>query len=134
MSINLTCPIWEFLTWEHLPEMLFMDTADIPPDLRLFKTYFSGFPLFRIHTLWKLFTVAWVIFGGVLKNILCCSNIYWLGSILIRLAFSRFLDLHGNLGIVKQKATRKTCFSREKKRIAPRIYQAKFCLAAFLWN
>ena len=38
-----------------------------------------------------------------------------------RLAFSRFLDLRGNLGIVKEKPTRKTCFSREKKRLAPRI-------------
>ena len=48
-----------------------------------------------------------------------------------RLVFSRFLDLRENLGIVKKK-TRKTCFSREKKRLAPRIYQEKFCLAAFL--
>ena len=53
--------------------------------------------------------------------------------VLCRLVFSRFLDLHGNLGIVKEKPTRKTCFSREKKRLAPRIYQAKFCLAEFLW-
>ena len=49
-----------------------------------------------------------------------------------RLVFSRFLDLWGNLGIVKEKPTRKTCFSREKKRLAPCIYQAKFCRAAFL--
>ena len=49
-----------------------------------------------------------------------------------RLVFSRFLDLRENLGIVKEKPTRKTCFSREKKCLAPRIYQAKFCLAAFL--
>ena len=49
-----------------------------------------------------------------------------------RLVFSRFLDLGGNLGIVKEKPTRKTCFSREKKRIASPIYQAKFCMAAFL--
>ena len=33
-----------------------------------------------------------------------------------RLVFSRFLDLRGNLGIVKEKPTRRTCFSREKKR------------------
>ena len=32
----------------------------------------------------------------------------------IRLVFSRFLDLHRNLEIVKEKATRKTCFFREK--------------------
>ena len=49
-----------------------------------------------------------------------------------RLVFSRFFDIRGNLGNVKEKTTRKTCFSREKKRLAPRIYQAKFCLAAFL--
>ena len=49
-----------------------------------------------------------------------------------RLVFSRFFDIRGNLGNVKEKPTRKTCFSREKKRLAPRIYQAKFCLAAFL--
>ena len=39
------------------------------------------------------------------------------------LVFSRFLDLRGNLGIVKEKPTRKTCFSREKKRLAPRTKQ-----------
>ena len=33
----------------------------------------------------------------------------------LRLVFSRFLDLRGNLEIVKEKPTRKTCFSREKK-------------------
>ena len=49
-----------------------------------------------------------------------------------RLVFSRFIYIRGNLGNVKEKTTRKTCFSREKKRLAPRIYQAKFCLAAFL--
>ena len=49
-----------------------------------------------------------------------------------RLVFSRFFDLRGNLLNVKEKPTRKTCFSREKKRLAPRIYQAKFCLAAIL--
>ena len=47
-----------------------------------------------------------------------------------RLVFSRFLDLRGNLGIVNEKPTRKTCFSREKKHLAPHIYKAKFCLAA----
>ena len=47
-----------------------------------------------------------------------------------RLVFSRFLDLRGNLGIVSETRTRKT-FSREKKRLAPRIYQAKFYQAAF---
>ena len=51
-----------------------------------------------------------------------------------RLVFSRFLGLRGNLGIVKEKSTRKTCFYREKKCLAPRIYQAKFCLAVFLWS
>ena len=44
---------------------------------------------------------------------------------------SRFLNLPVYLGIVKEKPTRKTCFSRKKKRLAPRIYQAKFCLSAF---
>ena len=51
---------------------------------------------------------------------------------LFRLVFSRFLDLLGNLGIAKEKLTGKTCFSHETKRLAPRIYQAKFCLVAFL--
>ena len=50
----------------------------------------------------------------------------------IRLIFSRFLDLHGNLGIVKEKPTRKTPSSLERIRLAPRIYQGNFCLAAFL--
>ena len=48
-----------------------------------------------------------------------------------RLVFSRFFDIRGNLGNVKEKPTRKTCFSHEKKRLAPSIYQAKFCVAAF---
>ena len=51
-----------------------------------------------------------------------------------RLVFSRFLDLLRNPGIIKKKPTRKTCFSREKICLAPRIHQAKFCLAAFLWS
>ena len=51
--------------------------------------------------------------------------------VFIRLVFSRFMDLHGNLGNIK-KTTRETCFSGEKKRLASRIYHAKFCLAAFL--
>ena len=45
---------------------------------------------------------------------------------------TRYLNLFGNLGIVKEKPTRKTSFSREKKRLATRIYPAKFCMAAFL--
>ena len=49
-----------------------------------------------------------------------------------RPVFSWFFDIRGNLGNVKEKLARKTCFSREKKRLAPRIYQAKFCRAAFL--
>ena len=44
-----------------------------------------------------------------------------------RLVFSRFFYLHGNLGNVKEKPTRKTCFSRENKRLTLRIYLAKFC-------
>ena len=50
----------------------------------------------------------------------------------IRLVFSRFLDLRGNLGIVKEKPTRNTCFSREKKHLAPRIYQENFTWWHFL--
>ena len=44
----------------------------------------------------------------------------------LNLAFSRFLDLRGNLGVDKEKQTRKTCF--EKKRLASRINLAKFLL------
>ena len=61
-------------------------------------------------------------------------NILFFKYDIARLVFSRFLDLRGNLGIVKEKPTRKTCFSRKKKHLAPRIYQAKFCLAPFLWS
>ena len=53
-------------------------------------------------------------------------------SIYSRLVFSRFFDIRGNFGNVKEKPTRRPCFSREKKRLALRIYQVKFCLAAFL--
>ena len=48
--------------------------------------------------------------------------------------FYGFSESVGSLGILKEKPTRKTCFSHEKKRLARRIYQAKFCLAAFLWS
>ena len=45
----------------------------------------------------------------------------------LRLVFSRFFDIRGSLGNVKEKPTRKTCFCREMKRLALRIYLAKFC-------
>ena len=48
------------------------------------------------------------------------------------LVFSRFLDLPGSLVISIEKPTKKTCFSREKERVAPRMYKAKFCQALFL--
>ena len=67
-----------------------------------------------------MFTIAKLLRTAFLKNGGC-----------FRLVFSRFLNLSGNLGIAKEKPTRKTCFSRERKRLAPRIYQAKFCLARF---
>ena len=44
-----------------------------------------------------------------------------------RLVFSRFFEIHGYLGNVKEKPTRKTCFSREMKRLALGSYLAKFC-------
>ena len=44
-----------------------------------------------------------------------------------RLVFSRFFDIRENLGHIKEKPTRKTCFSRETKRLGLRIYLAKFC-------
>ena len=44
-----------------------------------------------------------------------------------RLVFTRFFDSHGNLGNVKEKPTRKTYFSPEKKRLTVRIYLANFC-------
>ena len=48
-----------------------------------------------------------------------------------RLVFSRFFYLRGNLGNVNEKPTRKTCFSRKKKRLTPRIYLAKFARRYF---
>ena len=50
-----------------------------------------------------------------------------------RQVFSQFLDLRWSLGNVKEKTARKSCFSREKKRLAPRIYLAKICQATFFW-
>ena len=52
----------------------------------------------------------------------------------IRLVFSRFFDIRGNLGNAKEKPTRKTGFFREIKRLALLIYLAKLCYAAFLWS
>ena len=39
-----------------------------------------------------------------------------------RLVFSQLFDLHENLGNLKEKPTRKTYFSREKRRLTPRCY------------
>ena len=50
-----------------------------------------------------------------------------------RLVFSRFFDIRENLGHIKEKPTRKTCFSREMKRLDLRIYLAKFYWAAFFF-
>ena len=87
----------------------------------------------------------WFFFPYLVPNILFISSLFYFGKkytivreimtlfILliryqkIRLVFSRFLDLCGNLGNVIEKPTRKTCFSREKKRLTQRIYLAKFC-------
>ena len=44
-----------------------------------------------------------------------------------KLVFSRFFDIRGNFGNVKDKPTRKTCFSPEMKRQALRMYLAKSC-------
>ena len=44
-----------------------------------------------------------------------------------RPVFSQFFNLRGSLENVKEKATRKTFFSREMKRLAPRIHLKKFC-------
>ena len=57
-----------------------------------------------------------------------------ISCLVTRLVISRFLDLRGNLGIVKEKPTRKTYLYWEKKHLAPHIYQVKFYLAAFLWS
>ena len=46
---------------------------------------------------------------------------------MFRLVFSRCFDIRGNLGNVKEKPTRKTCFSCEMKCLALRMYLAKFC-------
>ena len=50
----------------------------------------------------------------------------------LRLVFSRFFYIRGNLENVKEKPTRKACFSHEMKRLGLQIYLAKFCWAAFL--
>ena len=49
------------------------------------------------------------------------------------LVFNGYLDLRGNLGNVKEKPTRKTCFFCEEKQLALRIYLAKFCKATLLY-
>ena len=54
-------------------------------------------------------------------------------TITLDLVFSRLFDFRGNLGNVKEKPTRKTCFFREMNFLALRIYLVKFCLEAFLW-
>ena len=43
-----------------------------------------------------------------------------------RVVFNRVFYIRRNLGNVKEKPTRKTCFSREMKHLALRIYLAKF--------
>ena len=44
-----------------------------------------------------------------------------------RLVFSRFFDISGNFGNVKEKPTGKTYFSREMEHLALRIYLIKCC-------
>ena len=59
--------------------------------------------------------IAWGLYKVYNKdNITASLTLFWC---LYRLVFSRFLDLCESLGIVKEKPTRKTCFSREKKRL-----------------
>ena len=50
-----------------------------------------------------------------------------LNSNLARLVFNRFFSIHENFRNAKEKPTRKTCFFREMKRLALRIYLSKFC-------
>ena len=50
----------------------------------------------------------------------------WTNRIMFRCVFSRFLDLRGNLGVVKEKPAGKTCFSHEKMYLPPRICQRDF--------
>ena len=94
----------------------------------IWKTPFAHYA----PSLFLVYVVVTCTFDALIIGL--SQNWLIIGQTLPRLVFSRFLDLLGNLGIVKDKPTRKTCFSREKKRLAPRIYQAKFCLAAFLWS
>ena len=53
-------------------------------------------------------------------------------TLVLRLVFSLFFYISGNLGNAKEKPTRKTSFSREMKHLALPIYLAKFCQATFL--
>ena len=44
-----------------------------------------------------------------------------------RSVFSGTFEIRENLENIKEKQTRKNCFSSEMKRLALRIYLAKFC-------
>ena len=57
----------------------------------------------------------------------------WTNRIMFRCVFSRFLDLRGNLGVVKEKPARKTCFSHEKMYLPPRICQRDFIWQEVWW-
>ena len=89
------------------------------------------------------YTLAWDMMIWDLKRRVCFeslwNNVYnflffgkprigpFLNSITSRLAFTWFFDIRRTLGNFKVKRTRKTCFSREMKRLALHIYLAKFC-------
>ena len=68
-----------------------------------------------------------IVFYYTYKHLEINKNGYARLAIYTILVLSRFFDIRGNLGNVKEKSTRKTCFSRKMKRLALRIYPAKFC-------
>ena len=70
------------------------------------------------------------LFGSTKK--INSQNKKWRKYTKSRLVFSWVIYICGNLRNVKEKTTRKTCFSHEIKHLALRIYLAKFCQAAFL--
>ena len=65
------------------------------------------------------------VMGKLTRKSIETNSIGELGNDLIPIPpgfrFKGFTEIHA-----KEKPTRKTCFSREMKRLAPRIYLAKF--------
>ena len=73
-------------------------------------------------------TIENILKGALIFALIEFTFYYEINLGIFRMVFSQLLNLRRNTWNVKVKSTRNTCFSSERKSLAPRIYQAKFLL------